>query len=129
MQISEGRLEAEDWYNKLDEPAREKYRASGRGMLQGLIGYMAADGDEAIAEAEAVGYEYASRGRRYGLDSVDAASAFLFFRSMLMEAMLSMYESAAVNSPYAWSDMFRRINAFTDHILVTILKSYEAYGR
>jgi hypothetical protein len=48
---------------------------------------------------------------------------------MLMEAMLSVYESAAVRSPTAWSDMFRRINAFTDQILVTILKNYEAYRR
>jgi excisionase family DNA binding protein len=129
FQISEGRLESEAWYKKLDEKARRQYRESGRALLQGLISYISADEANAAAEAEAVGYEYASRGRRHGLDDVEATHAFLFFRNMLMEAMLSVYESAAVRSPTAWSDMFRRINAFTDQILVTILKNYEAYRR
>jgi excisionase family DNA binding protein len=127
FQISEGRLESEAWYQKLDESARQQYRESGRAMLQGLISYISADEANAAAEADAVGYEYASRGRRHGLDHIEATHAFLFFRNMLMEAMLSVYESAAVRSPTAWSDMFRRINAFTDQILVTILKNYEAY--
>lgn len=129
MQISEGRLKAEPWYNKLDEDAREQYRLSGRGLLQGLISYLNSDNKTASAEAEALGYEYASRGRRYGLNSVDATNAFLFFRTVLIEAMLSVYEAAAVRSPYAWSDMFRKVNAFTDEILVTLLETYEAYQR
>ena len=35
FQISEGRLNAEGWYTKLDEKAREQYRLSGRALLQG----------------------------------------------------------------------------------------------
>jgi excisionase family DNA binding protein len=128
FQISEGRLESEAWYKKLDSQARQQYRESGRAMLHGLISYISADEANAAAEADAVGYEYASRGRRYGLNHLEATNAFLFFRNMLVEAMLSVYESAEVRSPTAWSDMFRRINAFTDQILVTILKNYEAYN-
>ncbi|HSO28153.1 MAG TPA: helix-turn-helix domain-containing protein, partial [Anaerolineales bacterium] len=56
FQISEGRLEAEDWYSKLDDDAREQYRLSGRSLLQGLISYLNADPDKACAEAEAIGY-------------------------------------------------------------------------
>jgi hypothetical protein len=48
---------------------------------------------------------------------------------VLIESMLSIYEAAAVQSSHAWSDMFRKINAFTDHILVTLLETYEAYQR
>lgn len=129
FQISEGRLQAEEWYVMLDEDARQQYRLSGRALLQGLINFLTSEDDKAVSEAQALGYEYASRGRRYGLNSVQATHAFLFFRNMLLESMLKMYESAAVQSPHAWSDMFRKINQFTDHILIKILETYEVYQR
>lgn len=129
FQISEGRLAQEAWYLRLDDDAREQYRVSGRALMQGLGQALHSDPQQALAEAEALGYEYASRGRRYGLDSVEAARAFLFFRNMLIESMLSVYESAAVQSPHAWSGMFRKINEFTDLILLTLLETYEAYQR
>jgi hypothetical protein len=97
--------------------------------MQGLVNAMAAGPDEMEAGAEALGFEYASRGRRYGLSSVEAVNAFLFFRDMLIESMLSVYESAAVQSPHAWSDMFRKINVFTNFILVALLETYEAFQR
>lgn len=129
LQISEGRLQAEPWYNKLDDEARQQYRMSGRSLLQGLINYSTMDSERAASEALALGYEYGARGRRHGLNSVDATHAFLFFRNMLLESMLKMYESAAVNSPHAWSDMFRKTNEFTDLILIKILETYEVYQR
>ncbi|HZD57043.1 MAG TPA: helix-turn-helix domain-containing protein [Anaerolineales bacterium] len=129
LQISEGRLESEEWYQKLDEDAREQYRRSGRALLQGLAGYLADDGESAEAEARSLGYEYASRGWRYGLGCSQATHAFLFFRNVLMDSMLAVYEAAAVNSPQAWSEMFRKIGAFTDQILITLLETYDAYQR
>ena len=128
LQVSEGKLEAESWYVKLDDEARRKYRESGRSLLQGLMKYLASEDQAGFAEAEALGYDYGSRGRRYGLDSVEATNAFLFFRNQLMEAMLGVYEAAAVRSPNVWSDMFRKINNFTDRILITIMRTYESYG-
>ncbi len=129
FKISEGSLNSESWYLKLDEAAREQYRVSGRSLMQGLVNFMQADESEANAEAEALGCEYASRGRRYGLSNVEAVNAFLFFRNTIIEGMLSMYEAAAVRSPHAWSSMFRRINEFTDKILMTILETYDAYQK
>jgi excisionase family DNA binding protein len=129
IHISEGRLESESWYQKLDGDAREQYRRSGRALLQGLSGSLATDGESAEAEARSLGYEYASRGWRYGLSCSEATHAFLFFRNMLMDSMLAVYEAAAVNSPQAWSDMFRKINAFTDQIQITLLETYDAYQR
>jgi len=129
LQISDGRLNDERWYILLDEQARYQYRSSGRALLQGLINYLKSDGQPDITEAEALGYEYASRGQRFGLSSADAVHAFLFFRNLLFEAMLGAYEAAAISSPYAWSEMFRKMNAFTDGILVTLLETYEAYQK
>jgi hypothetical protein len=129
FQISEGRLNEEGWYQKLDEEARQQYRSSGRSLLQGLLNFLTSDQELATAEAEGIGYEYASRGRRYGMNSVEATHAFLFFRNVLMESMLAVYEAAAVRSPFAWSDMFRKMEDFTDQILITILETYEVYAR
>jgi excisionase family DNA binding protein len=129
VQISEGRLEAEVWYQKLDQDAREKYRQSGRHLMQGLITYLSTDGDEADSEARSLGYEYATRGRRYALNVSDATQAFLFFRNTLLDALLAVYEAAIVSSPVALSGMFRKINAFTDRILITLMETYEALER
>jgi excisionase family DNA binding protein len=129
LQISEGHLESEAWYQKLDQEARDQYRLSGRTLFQGLVAYLSSDDRGAEAEARAVGYEYATRGRRYGLDAVDAVQAFLFFRNNLLDSMLAVYEAAALRSPYVWSTMFRKINAYTDQIMVTLLETYAALER
>ena len=129
FKISEGRLGAEAWYAKLDNEAREQYSKSGRTLLEGLYGYLVSDGIMAVAEARSLGYEYASRGRRYGLSITEAVHAFLFFRNVLMDSMLAVYEAASVQSASAWAGMFRKINEFTDQILLTLLETYEAYDR
>ena len=127
LQITEGRLNAESWYAKLDDEERAQYRKSSRSLMQGLIGYLAVEQYSGDAEAQALGYEYASRGYRYGLSVTEAVSAFLFFRNLLMESMMTDYEAASVRSPLAWSDMFRKMTDFTDQIMLTLLETYEAY--
>ncbi len=129
IKISEGHLEKESWYQKLSPEARERYRLSGRSLMQGLVVYLASDGEEADSEARSLGYEYATRGRRNGLKITDAIQAFLYFRNTLIEALLEVYESAGIQSPQVASGMFRKINAFTDRILVTLVETYEAFER
>ena len=127
FRISEGLLEEEEWYRKLDEEARDQYRLSGRNIMHGLISYMSEVDERSGSEAQALGFEYASRGWRHGLSQVEATNALLFFRNVLIESMLNVYEAAAVQSPYAWSDMFRKVNRFTDQILITLLKTYQVF--
>ena len=123
MQISEGRLEAESWYQKLDEDARVQYRMSARSLFQGLMTYMATNGEESSTEAYAIGYEYASRARRYNLSYVDAAKAFLFFRDTLVESVIKVYSEANVPTRRA-TEMYTKIHAFTDEILISLLDTY-----
>ena len=130
LQIVEGRLESESWYQKLDEEARNQYRLSGRSLIQGLMGHLSSpDSNSMEAEARSLGYEYASRGRRYGLSSAEAAHAFMFFRNMLLEEMFDLYETAGVRSPRAWGEMFRKMNEFADQIMLTLLETYDAFQR
>lgn len=124
MQISEGRLESESWYQKLDDEARGQYRVSARSLFQGLMNYVATHGEEAANEAYAIGYEYASRARRYKLSYVDAARAFLFFRDTLIESVIKVYSEANISSKRS-TEMYARIHTFTDQILISLLETYQ----
>lgn len=126
VQINEGALENQDWYKKLDAAAREEYARSGRKLMQGLNKFLASEEHVGQAEARAMGYDYATLGRRHGLDSVEATRAFLFFRNALQEALLASYEEAAIRSAEAWGDMARKMDAFTNQILLSLLETYQA---
>lgn len=123
MQISEGQLQEESWYQKLDEDARAQYRMSSRSLFQGLMIYVATNGREADSEAYAIGYEYASRARRYSLSYVDAAKAFLFFRDTLVASVIKVYNEANVPVKRA-TEMYARMYTFTDEILISLLETY-----
>lgn len=123
VQIGEANLESEAWYQNLDENARKQYRESARSLSQGLMAYLASAGDD-DSEARAIGYEYASRARRYGLDEVDATRAVLFFRNALIESVMKVYREANILSGKAWEDMLHKMHTFTDQILVSLLETY-----
>ena len=126
IQITEGRLSEEAWYQKLDEGARTQYRQSAHSLFQGLINFLGTDVDGAASEAHSIGYEYASRARRSGLNNVDAARAFLFFRDVLLQSVIQVYQEANVPSGQAWGEILHRVNAFTDLILLHLLETYHA---
>jgi excisionase family DNA binding protein len=126
VQISESNLETEKWYLKMDDEARQQYRLSGRSLVQGLITHLTSSTDGLEVEARSLGYEYASRGQRVGLTGVEAAHAFQFFRTAVMDAILTAYENADIRSPQIWADMFRKMNSFSDLIIITLLDTYEA---
>jgi excisionase family DNA binding protein len=129
LQISEGHLEDQDWYRKLDEDARHQYRQSGRSLVMGLAGHLSSSGEGMEAEARSLGYEYASRGQRCGLTCVEAAHAFQFFRTAVMDSVLNAYETSGVRSPQAWAEMVRKMITFSDLIILTLLETYEAFQR
>lgn len=127
VQISEGSLEAEAWYQKLDAEARMQYRLSARSLFHGLMNYVTANDEEGATEAYAIGYEYASRARRYSLSYVDAAKAFLFFRDTLVESVAKVCGEANMPASQS-SQMYSKIHRFTDGILISLLQTYESLG-
>lgn len=121
VRIAEGQLEAEGWYQKLDDDARKQYRQSAHTLFQGLMNYLASNGQDASSETHAIGFEYASRAHRYKLSYVEAAQAFLFFRNTLIESVVHAYRE--VNIPF--DEVLRHMHIFTDAILVSLLQTYE----
>jgi excisionase family DNA binding protein len=126
MQIAEGHLEAQSWYQKLDEDARAQYRQSSHALFQSLMNYLASENEDATSEAHSIGYEYASRAHRFGLNSADAARAFLFFRDVLLQSVIQAYQEANVPSGQAWGEILRKVNAFTDLVLLHLLETFES---
>jgi len=126
VQINESNLEAQNWYLKMDDEARQQYRLSGRSLVQGLIGHLTSNEEGLDAEARSLGYEYASRGQRVGLTNVEAAHAFQFFRTMVLDSILTTYENMEVCSPKVWADLVRKMNTFSDLIIITLLDTYDA---
>lgn len=127
LQVSEGQLEAEPWYQKLDADARGQYRMSGGALIRGLIRYLSRKSDDENSEARALGYEYALRARRNGLNSVDATQAFLFFRNGLLDALVNAYDEARVPPGLAWGRMLTRLHCFTDRVLLSLLEAYQLF--
>lgn len=127
FKIGENQLEPEKWYQKLDDDARKKYRMSGKNLMQSLASYLSAEDEDASAEARSLGYEYASRGRRYGLSLIDATRAFLFFRNALLEAMIAVYLDARVSDTESWGQMLTSLHAFTDQTMISLMETYEAF--
>ena len=123
VQIGEANLESEGWYQKLNEEARKQYRESARTLSQGLMAYLVSEHND-DSEAHAIGYDYASRARRYGLSEVDATRALLFFRNALIESVMKVYREANILSGTAWEDILHKMHMFTDHILISLLETY-----
>ncbi|GAB4521684.1 MAG: hypothetical protein Fur0018_02380 [Anaerolineales bacterium] len=125
--VSEGKLAQEDWYTRLDERARIQYRMSGRNLLQGLITSMSGTPETASNEARSLGYEYASRARLHDLSLVEATRAFLFFRSIVLDALMESYQSASVSTAGTWRVAMEKVITFTDQVLMALLETFEAY--
>jgi len=126
VRIAEGQLEAEGWYQKLDEAARAQYGQSGAALGRRLLAHLAS-GEPASAEAQALGYEYAARARAHGLSRVEAVQAFLFFKNALIEGVMQVFGDAHVPSGEAWETL-SQITGFTDQILLSLLTAYRSPG-
>jgi len=124
VKIAEGQLEAQAWYQKLDDAARTQYRQSGAALGRGLLAHLSSS-DLASAEAQALGYEYAARARSHGLSRVEAVQAFLFFKNALIEGIMQVFSDARLPSGEAWA-MLSQVTAFTDEILVSLLGAYRS---
>ena len=124
VRIAEGQLEAEGWYQKLDEAARAQYRQSGAALGRGLLAHIAS-GEPASTEVQALGYEYAARARSQGLSRVEAVQAFLFFKNALVDGIMQVFADARVPSGEAWA-LLSQVTAFMDEILVSLLGAYRA---
>ena len=122
-QIDEKGLMQEEWYQKLDEKGRETYRKACNFLMESIYNSLVTSDEENRLEAQAIGYEYASRALRYKLSETQALQAFTFFRSMAINAMVKAYQDLAIPSP-EMSEQLHRLLTFTDQIMLALVEAY-----
>lgn len=129
LQIQELSLEKETWFLRMDTGTRAYFRESGRNLARTLVAYLTVEGEESVAQAGALGFEYAVHCRRLGLTVKEAAQVFLFFRQQVLEALGKAYQSACITSPVAWNALLQRFSHFSDQVLIAILDHYDQRER
>ncbi|MFO3797089.1 MAG: helix-turn-helix domain-containing protein [Anaerolineales bacterium] len=126
-QIKEANLMQEGWYQKLDERARETYQKACGFLLDSMYHALTASDDENRLEAQAIGYEHASRALRFKLSEMEALQAFLFFRSIALNAIGKAYRDLMI-SPVDVIEQLHKLLTFTDWIMFALVDAYHQLG-
>lgn len=124
LELADGRLRQESWYQKLNEEQRARYRDGSRRLMRELIHSSQYEAAQTEMEAHVLGSEYARIGRQSGLSLKEAVAAYLFFREFLFESIFSVYETAGVRPSSAWSEMRRKVSGFTNQVLLALIEAY-----
>lgn len=122
MQLADGALNEEAWYRQLDDNARQALRSIGYRLLQLVQSALVGTTPEADL-VEAIGRDYARLGHEGGLSLTDTVQAYLYFRSLVAEALFDMGLATGAQSTADWTGMHRRAMTVTDDVLLSLVRS------
>jgi excisionase family DNA binding protein len=125
MQMAEGRLNAEPWYQSFDELRRRELREAGRSQLRLLLAYLAEDGPPEPDAVRGLGAAYERLGREAGLSLTQTVNIFLYFRDFLYDSVVEVYQASGQRAARDWAAMHRRIATFTNSILLSLIEAHE----
>jgi len=125
MQMAEGRLNAEPWYQRFDEARRRELREAGRGQLRLLLAYLSEAAPPEPEAVQALGAAYERLGREAGLSLAETVSVFLYFRDFLYDSVVEVYQASGQRAAREWAAMHRRIATFTNSILLALIQAHE----
>jgi hypothetical protein len=120
MESSDGRLQAEPWYQRLDSAARDELRGLGRDLMRLLRRYLEG-GDLASppAEARRLGGRYAALASATGLSIGEAMRAFHLFQEMVAGGIHQLS-----GLPGQAADLDRQADFFVQEVLIAMVESY-----
>ncbi len=122
-QVNETTLKSQPWYQKLGEKGRETYEKAAYLLLESMFNALNASEEENRVEAQAIGYEHASRAVRYRLSEIDALQVFITFRSIALDAILSVYQELLLPLEEVLK-YARKLLAFTDQMMLDCAEVY-----
>ena len=124
LEANSGRLQAEPWYRRFDEAAKERHRDLGRRLLTLLVRHLqeSSDPEAILTEARPIGREYGTLARHLELSLGDAMRAFLLFRDVIIESVLQM--AAVQGGAEGTVDLHRRVSGFVNEVLVAMVEAY-----
>jgi excisionase family DNA binding protein len=126
LQIAEGRLEKESWYQKIGPDQLAMFRNASRRVLQTVVLFVTSNQPEQHKDdVEALGREYARMGKQAGWQLRDILEALQFFEEFMMDSFFQQYEQAGVASAQAWGSMRRRVSRFMHLLTLSIVDAHE----
>lgn len=127
LESSDGRLDAEAWYRRLDEGARESHRALGRDLLLALRTELESP-DPVVPPRSAVelGSRYAELSFGAGLTVAEAMRAFLRFQEMVAAGIRQLAGLPAQGGEA--DDLDRRAAAYVNEVLIAMVDCYVGFG-
>lgn len=125
LEMTEGRLAEEGWYQHLDAAARQQLRQIGHQLLHLVPQYLEQPSPTILESARQVGQAYEQLGQASGLRLTDTVRAFLFFREYLTQTIYDMIEATGPQSPTDWGTIQRQVTTFTNEVLLALIDSSE----
>ena len=120
-------IQQSTWYGRLSDEQRARHRELGQRLLGLLLQFATRreNAQEFLAQARDLAHAYGTEIAHSGLDTVDLARAFLFFRRSIVNAAYSP-ENPHVQADRDGVHLLQRINTFMDELLIATLEAYEA---
>lgn len=129
LELADGQMKKQSWYQKLSQAEKQRYRDSSRRLLNDLARQTDEESPAARENARILGQDYAHMGHRAGMSLREAIEAFQFFREFLLESIFNLYENAGISSAHAWGEMRRRASRFTNHVLLAMVDAYQEHDK
>ncbi len=118
FEIGDGQLARADWYQRLDEQAREAMSLHGRKLMECLQHYLASD--EGLEQAHEIGLQYATTIRNQHLSLKQAVEGFFTFNDFIFDAMIQMTELT-----HPGGNAIHKVYAFTKTVILALIDAYE----
>lgn len=125
LEMTEGRLAEEGWYQQLDAAARQQLRQIGHHLLHLVNDYLNNDDPATLEQARQVGIAYERLGQENGLRLTDTVRAYLLFREFLSQTIYDMIEATGPQSPTNWGTIHRQVTLLTNEVLLALIESHE----
>jgi excisionase family DNA binding protein len=117
-----------DWLQKLGDEERDNWRRVSQQLMGVVLRYVGTQDDEddkmLLDQARAIGMEYASHVRRRDIPLSKALEAALFFRDLLVSAVMDLPENATMRAENT-AQLLRRISRVLNVVQIAVASEYE----
>ena len=112
------------WLDRLDAAQRTLHRDLGRRLMLELAAALN-ESTASTPAAQALGVDYAHLSQQQGLPLTQTIEAFLFFRDTVVDSLIQMAIYTELPNSPDWLLLSRRLNAFTNAVLLSLIETYQ----
>lgn len=118
------RVRGQDWRHAFDAEAASAMRRTCHRLMDGLAGYLTGGSRQGafLRQGERAGRALGTHVAVLGMTPADATRAFLFFRKMVTDTASRHLPISADRKVQS----IRRIDAYLNHVLLEMMRAYEA---